>query len=479
MLEVGRTPAEALKLSNQMCVKLDDPFVRALLLINQLKNEEALAQLNRMQAKSQFAFDCCLWRAHCFSHLHREKEEFEQYAKAEAVKPNDTLLHLLKCTEFLKKKRFGVARREITRIQEKSPEDSAQNNLALGHIARDQGKDKNAVWFFNQASRLDPTLADAYSFAGSCYISLHNIDLALEKNKQAVIADPVSPTRRAALGIILEKQKHFSDALKEYGNALLIAPSYSNVHEYRGDCYLSLRNWKQAIQEYSLAPKIKAAKNEPTKKPSNPVRLNQSQISQIQFRFHHRTSSAESSKSLVLSALAWLPDEMIQTFLSRGVSVVVSPSVKDYELTAGETVGSDRGAHLEKVAGEYIARTKTVVIGEDSINPSNSISENLGLILHEFGHAYDDCCGNLSNQVPFKLKYARDFDVLKADRLKRYEKYQESNQKGCNQLLADLFAYRYAAPLSLGEDSQKLDQAFPRCYAYIKEKCPIRDTPKR
>lgn len=458
-----------------MSSKSSDPFVQGVLLHNQGKYKEALTKLNRVPAKSPLAFDCYLTKASCYNNLHDKRMQAEQNRKALEVLTDGPIKHLLRAAGYIRSKNLVAAHREIDAASKQLPQKTAIFYQTCGYLAREEDNDAKAVDYFTRASKLEPTFADAYSFAGFHYFKLHKPSLALETSKRAIKANPTNPYRRAALGIALEEQGSFSEAIAEYDCALKIAPSYLKAHEYKGDCYLSLRKWKKAIDEYLLSTTAKAeTKPLDSNLSKKPTYKRQTRTMLLPISFYRKTSTGESNKSVVLSALAWLPTSVIQSMNSYGVSFVISPTVKEYVLSLKSWLSAEKAKDLHTVAGEFIGRKRIVVIGENALNVDDSVTNNVSLVLHECGHAYDASIGHHSDKLPFKLHYAQDLQSRSMEDRQELEFYLASNLEGCSQVFADIFAACYFHPLSFESRDEAIAQLFPRTYEYMRKLLPIK-----
>jgi TolB-like protein/Flp pilus assembly protein TadD len=102
---------------------------------------------------------------------------------------------------------------------------------------------KKGVGYFNEAIRLDPDyapaysgLADAYSFIGFVGVETDRPQqLALEAAKKAISLDDSLAEAHASLGWVLHR--HFQDwtgAEKEYRRAIDLNPSYATAHRFYG-----------------------------------------------------------------------------------------------------------------------------------------------------------------------------------------------------------------------------------------------------
>jgi tetratricopeptide (TPR) repeat protein len=73
---------------------------------------------------------------------------------------------------------------------------------------------------------------------------------ALAKFQEATRLDPTLPEAWNYLGYSSRKLGHYDDALAAYGKALALRPGYADALEYRGEAYLGLHRIPDAQQAY-------------------------------------------------------------------------------------------------------------------------------------------------------------------------------------------------------------------------------------
>ena len=265
-------------------------------------------------------------------------------------------------------------------------------------------------------------------------------------------------------------------------------PSYSELHEHKGDSYLNLRDWKSAINEYSTCVTEEERKKEKAEKTEIAVPRQQSEHSwtnpPIQVTTLRICLNSPYNRGIVPSALAALPKPVMASLYNHGVKVVVAPTIPDYYLSLNKgTIPDDvsnpsTGKTLDNVEGQYIRSNKIVVIGEQGLDAHDSKRDKVRLVLHELGHAYDNSIGNASDTPTFKLFYDQDMEAIPVSERRKYEFYQQSDRRGCGQVFADTFASLCIDPLCLDPQSKELTLRFPRTYKYMKEILPARQTMK-
>ncbi len=483
-LKLGKTSKEADKLSKQMCCKRDNSYVKALLLINETRYQDALACFDQVPKKSPNAYDCHYWRPICLKALGRKKERLEILKSFAKTNPGGLTPYEYRAFNYKQDKKFAAARHELELARKKFPDHRQELSKEIGNLYFEEGNFTEALKIFELAIEDNPTDADNYSMTANCYLGLRQNERNLDSLIKAVKMDPTNPCRRASLGLGLDHAGRYKEALAEYDCAMKIAPSYPKLHEYKGDCYLNQRDWKSAINEYSIFINEDMKKRDKAQKtaitaPSKPL-TQHSTSPPIQVTKFRNCFDSPNNRPIVHSALAWLPEPVMESLHRHRVKIVVAPTVKDYHLSIDKGTKPDNVSLPDKgvdnVEGQFIRSTKTIVIAENGLDAHDTGVDKLRLVLHELGHAYDHSIGSVSDTPTFKLFYAQDLDAMPVSMRNKNEFYQEANQSGCGQVFADIFASRCIDPLCLDPQSKELAQNFPRTYKYMKEILPARQT---
>jgi len=116
---------------------------------------------------------------------------------------------------------------------------------------------KKAIRYFEEAVRLDPTFALAYSGLADCYLIQEDrgwashaeagpltrryVEKALELNKNLAEA-------HASLGLVLDEQWDFNGAEKELKQAIALKPNYSTAYHWYANLLGNLGRYEEALE---------------------------------------------------------------------------------------------------------------------------------------------------------------------------------------------------------------------------------------
>lgn len=496
-LEIGKTSAEASSLADTY--EGDESLMMAIVRMNQGAYSQSILILNQVSSKHN-TFDILLLKANCYASAGRDEEALEQLRLAAEMHPHNSTVHLLRSIEFSRRKNSITAAAEIEKAKKVDPTESALYYQALGRLFYSEGNYRQAIEQFDKAIKINPNYADALSRKGECFGLMHDWLNCTNAWTKAVDADPTNPFRHATLGVALEFLHLYEDAIAEYDCALEILPSYTKVHEYKGDCYLRMQNWKLAIQEYEFVRSPDLTSTVPNTSQSNASKNGgkdslesnaqaiwdlviadvPSATALIPIKVFRHTENSDFGKEMASTALTLLPDSVIRTLTKFGVSIVIAPTSKEYMIELAKNNPKASHQKIVEIQGFFDPWQKEAVLCEDGMKPTDSKEYLKHLVLHELGHAYDSSIGRVSSSVAFKLRFAQDVEAQPAEIRKKLHGFRDSDLSGCSQLFAEIFAYRYMYPTedkSVDSNSQrKIAQYFPRCFEYLKTKCPLPET---
>ncbi len=479
LLEIGKTQTEAMALSDKLEGDYKDPFMLAIVWMNQGYYQSTIDQLDKLPA-NQCTYERHLLKAACFHSLHNEEAEFEQFKEAEVEQPKNAIPHFLRSIAYSSKEDTKAARQEITAAEALEKTEPALLSMAWGHLCFAEGKYQEALRHFSRASQIEPTYADAYQYAGECYSHLNDRQNWLNISRKAVEAESTNPYRHARLAAALESLHRYSEAIVEYDCALDISPRLQRLHEYKGDCHLSSRNWKQAIEEYEKVEQTNGDKGAvaESKQLAKPADSNLSANNgtapkeQLQIKIFRQTEHSDATREIAIAALELLPNAVIAALKKDGVAVVIAPKASEYVYNHNKDILMQNQLPVEEVSGEFIHATKEAIIGEDALKDFLTRDSKIHLVLHELGHAYDRSLGKVSFKLPFKLYFAKELEAMPLETRRNVPFCHEDGLIGCSQLFAELFSFHYMDPTSKGTICTMVSGLFPRCFNYVKQQCP-------
>jgi len=128
-----------------------------------------------------------------------------------------------------------------------------------------EGELNKSVAYFQEAIRLDPNYAPAYSGLADAYSGLgfvgvetdHPKQLAIEAAKKAISLDDSLAEAHASLGWILHRyQQDWTAAEKEYRRAIELNPSYATAHRYYGAFLRGIGQDELGCEQHRLAHEL-------------------------------------------------------------------------------------------------------------------------------------------------------------------------------------------------------------------------------
>lgn len=303
-------------------------------------------------------------------------------------------------------------------------------------------------------------------------------------------------------GIEEFKKKNYAGALAQFTAHLKDHPDDLNINYYTGMCYQITGKNGEAIKHYrkvaEIDPNSKAAAlvrpflsrygiktSAPTitqtpggtRLPSDPFAAMEAarslpfkeRIVVVPPKFGHKAVSS-SSVSTARSVIARLPTKIYNILDKGGATINLSPNIIDKWPGSGDGI---KPTDLGSTMGEEPGRTyghDVHVYEREAIRNSNELkeirdqNEIYNILLHEIGHAIDDCTNSPSKTKAFIDAHKLDCDDMPAKAISSYYTNDPSE------------AYAEVVAFLLGGDDRtahKAGEYFPRCKAIIKSKLGI------
>ena len=124
---------------------------------------------------------------------------------------------------------------------------------SYGSVAAEQGDNKTALYYYEQALHLDPKDAHTYYGLGSILYSLGDKKGALADYNQALHFEPNSADVYIYRGIVRDDLGDKKGALADYNQALRLNPNYAKAYDNRGYVRYKLGDKKGALVDYNQA----------------------------------------------------------------------------------------------------------------------------------------------------------------------------------------------------------------------------------
>ena len=128
-----------------------------------------------------------------------------------------------------------------------------------GGVLSNQGEFLKAVKDFDQALSLQPENGDFYYSRAQVHDRLGHTDLALTDLDKAVDLIKSQFGRSVAFalrGRIYQKEGKLDQSIKDYGEAIGLAPEFAYHHGNRADVYFEKKEYQKAIADYSEAIRL-------------------------------------------------------------------------------------------------------------------------------------------------------------------------------------------------------------------------------
>ena len=130
-------------------------------------------------------------------------------------------------------------------ILETDPNQPSATHL-LGVIARQQGKNDIAVYFFTKALAIEPDYAQAHNHLGNALKDLGRLGDAVASYQKAISSDPDYAEAHYNLGVVFKHRGGLDDAVASYHKAVIVNPDYAKAHHNLGFLYEKMNRLERA-----------------------------------------------------------------------------------------------------------------------------------------------------------------------------------------------------------------------------------------
>jgi tetratricopeptide (TPR) repeat protein len=116
---------------------------------------------------------------------------------------------------------------------------------------------KKAIEYLNEAIKLQPDSAEAYTSRGIAYDNLGQHERAIEDFNAAIRLPSDNADAYYNRGNAYSSLKQYQRAIEDYNEVIRLKPDYANVYNNRGDAYSSLKQYQRAIDDFGTAIRLK------------------------------------------------------------------------------------------------------------------------------------------------------------------------------------------------------------------------------
>ena len=113
-----------------------------------------------------------------------------------------------------------------------------------------------ALYYYDQAIKLNPKLISAYLNRGTIYVRNGNNDQAIEAFNRVLELDPRTPEAYSNRGIIHGRKGNPEQEISDLTKAIELAPEFAGAYFNRGVIYERLKQFDKAMADYERALKL-------------------------------------------------------------------------------------------------------------------------------------------------------------------------------------------------------------------------------
>jgi tetratricopeptide (TPR) repeat protein len=139
----------------------------------------------------------------------------------------------------------------------KSPNKARVNNN-FGIALSAEGKNEEAIDYYNKAIQITPDFAEAaYNNRGAAYAHLGQYQRAIDDCNKAVRLKPDDANAYINRGLAYASLRQYERAITDYNEAIRLKPNYAEAYSNRGAAYAYLGQHQRAIDDYNEAIRLK------------------------------------------------------------------------------------------------------------------------------------------------------------------------------------------------------------------------------
>ena len=128
--------------------------------------------------------------------------------------------------------------------------------FSIGYLYLKQAKTEKALSAYNEALRLKPGFANAYTNRGIAYANLEKYEEAIADYSEALRLDPESANAYNNRGNAKSSLRRYEEAIADYSEALRLDPGFTSAYNNRGAAKSDLGRYEEAIADYSEALRL-------------------------------------------------------------------------------------------------------------------------------------------------------------------------------------------------------------------------------
>lgn len=126
----------------------------------------------------------------------------------------------------------------------------------LGNALKELGDVEGAIQAYSKSIKLKPKFADAYNNLACSYAQLGRIDQAIETYRMALVIDPSLADAHSNLGNMLKVKGKFTEAKKAYLEAIRLRPDFAIAWSNLGGIFKEENDLKTSVAYYKEALRL-------------------------------------------------------------------------------------------------------------------------------------------------------------------------------------------------------------------------------
>ncbi|WP_028084319.1 serine protease [Dolichospermum circinale] len=219
------------------------------------KHPEALTSFDKAIALSPNQFDLYYWRGLSLAQLKRFPESIEAYNQAIKFYPDFQHSYLSRGWSYVNLQKYQQAIDDFTQVIQLDPK-NADYYHSRGLAYSLLNKRQQAIDDLTQAIQLDPKNAQYYSHRGYAYYPLKKYQQAITDFTKAIQLDPKNAQYYNARGLVYGSLEDYKKAIEDITEAIRLDPKDFSYYASRGIAYSGLKDYKQAISDLTEAIRL-------------------------------------------------------------------------------------------------------------------------------------------------------------------------------------------------------------------------------
>ena len=199
-------------------------------------------------------------KGEAYRNMGRPQEAINCYEKIKDIDYN-LYSSLVRNKEGMSEKRIGGYYEEIETVGNKEKDapkqrDTPRNLFDIGCRLLDQGKNLEAIEYYNGALSVNPYYAEAWDYKGLAFFKMDRYQEAIKCFDVAILVEPRYVEAWDYKGLAFFKMDRYQEAIKCFDVAISIMPKDVEAWYYKGLSSFKIGIYEEAIRCYEVAKNI-------------------------------------------------------------------------------------------------------------------------------------------------------------------------------------------------------------------------------